>query len=727
MSTRRQVAILEADAGVGQRLGGAVRSDPSLELVAVESRAEAIVKLAAARELDVVLVGTGLPEGHAVGVIRKLLSLGRDIRCVALTNGRDIPELVGMFAAGATGCLPKAAVATTVTDAIREASGRHLRLPRELAQALFGGVALTLGKQADSPRAEQDAAEEAAYEARVATIRQIIDQQQFEMVFQPIVALADGRLVGLEALARFTTEERRSPDVWLEEASAVGLRADLELGLLGAALAQCPALPEDAFLTVNLSPDTARSEALGEVIGQRMLGRVVVEITDHRQLSDYGVLGDALADLRSRGLRIAIDDSGHGLSSLGQLVRLLPDFIKLNRTLTRDIDRDSTRRALAFALATIASEGNAQVIAEGIETTAELEVLRELGIPHGQGYLIAAPAPPEECLNLSVEVLQGRSSAASEAPRCAIDLPGGTRRGMREAAGAVFGLLAKELPDSAFVVAMLDHEARRWRVVAAHDEVFGRLEHGLNVPLDQAPCYHMARGDGPRLCGDMELDEVYGGLSLPRDLGAVSYVGLPLDVHGAQGLATIAALSRRPDQFGQGDLDMLAAMGELVLQALSTELVRHGGAMPRAHLRELATKDPLTGALNGPSFLQAAGARSPKNAFLVHAHVASAETLVNRCGRAVADMVVRSIEQAMVEVAEPTDLIGRVGEVGVATLLTHRTADQVEALRGRVDARVRRWAEKQGLSVALRVEQHAWDPALGERLVASRAAVGAAG
>jgi len=106
--------------------------------------------------------------------------------------------------------------------------------------------------------------------------------------------------------------------------------------------------------------------------------------------------------LRDRGIRLAIDDAGAGFSSLRHIVRLSPDFIKLDITLTRDIDADPARRALATALISFASEIGATIIAEGIETRSEFETLRALGVAFGQGFYLARPAAlPVEGLSLN--------------------------------------------------------------------------------------------------------------------------------------------------------------------------------------------------------------------------------------------------------------------------------------------------------------------------------------
>jgi EAL domain-containing protein (putative c-di-GMP-specific phosphodiesterase class I) len=107
-----------------------------------------------------------------------------------------------------------------------------------------------------------------------------------------------------------------------------------------------------------------------------------------------------LEPLRKKGLRLAVDDAGAGYASFRHILRLEPDIIKLDMSLTRDIDTDRTRRALAAALIRFAQETGSKIIAEGVETQSELEVLRSLGISMAQGYLISRPVPLAAAVSL---------------------------------------------------------------------------------------------------------------------------------------------------------------------------------------------------------------------------------------------------------------------------------------------------------------------------------------
>lgn len=115
------------------------------------------------------------------------------------------------------------------------------------------------------------------------------------------------------------------------------------------------------------------------------------ELTEHAAVADYVELSRALEPLRRNGMRIAVDDAGAGFSSLQHIVALVPDVIKLDMSLTRSVDTDAARRALAAALVFFSKETSSTIIAEGVETTGELEALIELGVHGAQGYLLGRP------------------------------------------------------------------------------------------------------------------------------------------------------------------------------------------------------------------------------------------------------------------------------------------------------------------------------------------------
>lgn len=230
-----------------------------------------------------------------------------------------------------------------------------------------------------------------AAQAKVARIRGAIKRNDPKIVFQPIVRLTDLAIVGVEALSRFKSLPSRSPDAWFGEANEVGLASTLELLACRKAINAARSLPSSISVNLNISPSVLVGidvSALTSGIDPR---RVVVEMTEHSPVSDYTPLIRAVDALRSKGVRIAIDDAGAGYSSLRHVLAIKPDIIKLDISLTRDIHLDGMKEAMAAALVAFSTKTRCTIVAEGVETEAELEKLRELGIQKGQGYFLGLP------------------------------------------------------------------------------------------------------------------------------------------------------------------------------------------------------------------------------------------------------------------------------------------------------------------------------------------------
>jgi EAL domain-containing protein (putative c-di-GMP-specific phosphodiesterase class I) len=226
----------------------------------------------------------------------------------------------------------------------------------------------------------------------VGRIKAAIAGNGLRMAYQPIVRLDTYEIVGAEALSRFDGGPP-TPDRWFSEAAGVGLETELQSASLRMAIAALPELPDDVYLSVNASPEVINYWAHRPLPEGIPYDRLVLEITEHDPIEDYDELLDSLEPLRDRGVRIAIDDAGAGYSSFRHILLIKPDVIKLDISITRAIDQDTSRRALATALLSFATEINASLVAEGVETAAEKETLQELGATLGQGYLFARPGP----------------------------------------------------------------------------------------------------------------------------------------------------------------------------------------------------------------------------------------------------------------------------------------------------------------------------------------------
>jgi EAL domain-containing protein (putative c-di-GMP-specific phosphodiesterase class I) len=234
------------------------------------------------------------------------------------------------------------------------------------------------------------------------------------MEFQPIVDTARGTVVGYESLARFSGPPHATPDRWFAAARAAGVGAELEASALRIALAARPALPANCFLSANIGPEALLTEPVSAVFAEAGdLRGVVVEITEQTAVTDYDALIAALAPVRAAGARLAVDDAGAGFASLRHIAVLRPDFVKVDRDLVAGIDLDGTKAAAVEALGAFTSRLDAWLIAEGVETTAELDRLLSLRVPLVQGYGLGPPVPVMGGVNPeSVELCRRRASAA---------------------------------------------------------------------------------------------------------------------------------------------------------------------------------------------------------------------------------------------------------------------------------------------------------------------------
>lgn len=212
--------------------------------------------------------------------------------------------------------------------------------------------------------------------------------------FQPIMELATSHVIGAEALSRFVGATETSPEGWFQDAAEVGLATELELLAVDTALTAALELPRHLAVSINVSPTTCLDPRLAALIMDSPIGldRIVLELTEHRKVTDYHSLTASLRSMRAGGLRIAVDDAGAGFASGQHIQRVKPELIKLDRAIVSGIDSDRGQQALTASLVALAGQIGAKVTAEGIETSAELRCVAALGVDTGQGYLLGRPS-----------------------------------------------------------------------------------------------------------------------------------------------------------------------------------------------------------------------------------------------------------------------------------------------------------------------------------------------
>jgi EAL domain-containing protein (putative c-di-GMP-specific phosphodiesterase class I) len=220
-----------------------------------------------------------------------------------------------------------------------------------------------------------------------AEIAVVIRTSAMHIAFQPIVSLTDGTVWGVEALTRFDDGAR--PDERFAQAWRVGLGPELELACARLAIRDADRLPQDAGLTVNLSPQVIMAGDACPLV-RSCVRPLTLEVTEHVPIEDYTALRRAL--LECGPAHVAVDDAGAGYASLRHILELQPDVVKLDIALVRHVDTDPARQSMVAGLVHYAQKAGLQLIGEGVETEAERDTLRALGVPLGQGYLFGRPA-----------------------------------------------------------------------------------------------------------------------------------------------------------------------------------------------------------------------------------------------------------------------------------------------------------------------------------------------
>jgi EAL domain-containing protein (putative c-di-GMP-specific phosphodiesterase class I)/DNA-binding NarL/FixJ family response regulator len=385
MTTKRHIRVLvaEDDPSVRAALVGLIQAEPSFELVGETASAADAIELAGQERPDVAVIDVRMPGGGPAAV-RGIKRKSPGTRMIAFSAADDRATVLEMLEAGVVGYLVKGSSIESIVDSVEQAASGQSSLSVEIT----GDVIEELVGQLSVRRRAEDRRRQREFR-----VRRAMESDALGVVFQPICDLNTGKAVGAEALARFHVSPERTPDRWFAEASEVGLRRELELVALRHALSNLSELPKGLFLSINISPATVRTPSFRKAMDDVAANRIVLEVTEHTRVEDYDALNDALQRARALGARLAIDDAGAGFASLRHILRLAPDFVKLDRTLIDDIEHDRSHQALAAGLISFATKIDATIVAEGIERDGQLRALRELGVSCGQGFLLARPAP----------------------------------------------------------------------------------------------------------------------------------------------------------------------------------------------------------------------------------------------------------------------------------------------------------------------------------------------
>ncbi|MEO8230458.1 MAG: EAL domain-containing protein [Chloroflexota bacterium] len=251
---------------------------------------------------------------------------------------------------------------------------------------------------------------DAAVRERISTT---IAAEAFRPVYQPLVDLDSGTTMGYEALTRF--DDGSPPDQMFASALACGLGNELEIATLRVAIRSARTLPRGSWLSLNVSPGLMTEFSTLERLIAGATCLIVLEVTEHEEIDDYAAIREARARLGS-ATRLAVDDAGAGAANFRHLVELQPDFVKVDVSLVRGVDTDVRRQAVIVGLVHFAEAARCEVIAEGIESSAELAMVRKLGVHLGQGYLLGRPSPVEIWEDRGHQLRRGRDRPSSVLP-----------------------------------------------------------------------------------------------------------------------------------------------------------------------------------------------------------------------------------------------------------------------------------------------------------------------
>jgi len=323
---------------------------------------------------------------------------------------------------------------------------KQARLQAENAETLLlaGDIAARMARGERAADAAAAAAEAAAAPPMNPTtfgasdrdkIARLIDGEGLSMAVQAIVDVRSGTIHAFEALARFDQKLKDGcPLHWFALAEEFGMRPALERACLRLALDLFKRRPPGTSVSVNLSATVLLEPLTVSMLGAAGsshaddLDGLIIEITEETLVQGEMHLPSAIAPLRARGAVLAVDDMGAGYSGLRQLTTVHPGYLKLDRSLVTDIHTDEERAALVGALAGYSRQVGCLLIAEGVETAEELQVVRELGVPLVQGFYLSRPAKPWPELSAS------STEAASVAPVEALASLGAKHKALMPAA-----------------------------------------------------------------------------------------------------------------------------------------------------------------------------------------------------------------------------------------------------------------------------------------------------
>ncbi len=317
---------------------------------------------------------------------------------VAALAQRVLEEIAAPYAVG----LRRVRIAASVGIAVAAAGQDADTVLRDADLAMYeakrsGGRRVVLSH----PDQLQAVVDRTAMDRRV---RSAAADDDFELVYQPLVDMRDGRVVGAEALLRWPGSGI-SPTDFVPRLEESGLIVEVGAQVLTRAIEQAARWWQEgrtSGISVNLSSlqlgDTELVARVRAALAETGLppGRLTLEVTEGLLLRDLDAAVELLGQLREHGVHVALDDFGTGYSSLAYLHRLPIDVLKVDRTFVRAAVASERDQVVLRAIVALGRELGLTVVAEGVQETAQVELLLQLGCTVAQGYLLAAPSRPED-------------------------------------------------------------------------------------------------------------------------------------------------------------------------------------------------------------------------------------------------------------------------------------------------------------------------------------------
>ena len=376
-----RVLVADDDAGVVDVLKALIQSQDDLRFVGFANDTESAIALAVQEQPDVALVDVRMPGGGGIRAAREISRRCPPTKVIALTAHEDEGTVIAMMAAGANAYVPKGESTDRILREIHRPT-HPSEAPRNADAGIWAGERSPTNRRPGDRRREQQR-----------RIRDVLDSDAVSAVYRAIYDVRASGVVGMSARARVARLPMRGADAWLAEAEAVGLLEELELAAFRAAIRDAGLTPSDAFIVVPVSPASIVATAYLDAVRDADPERIVLEVTEHAQFDDYQRVNDALAPLRTDGMRLCVSDVGAGLASLRNVAMLSPDFVVIDTALTDTVDEDEARHAVVAAVVARANQLGASTIATDVASTRQLEELICLGVRLVQGPLLERLGP----------------------------------------------------------------------------------------------------------------------------------------------------------------------------------------------------------------------------------------------------------------------------------------------------------------------------------------------